>query len=106
MWQVWTNCILGLWLAISPFVSMDFESAKINNLLVGLTVAVVSWYTPKIKIWQRYILIILGTWIFIASLIPTLFEGSGYLWNNLIAGLLIAIIGIASGNKITETSKG
>jgi hypothetical protein len=101
MWQAWTNGILGLWLAVVPFLAMDTLSVKLNNALVGLVVAIVAWYVPKEKSWQRWSAMILGVWVFIASFFPGLLEGSPYLWNNLISGLLIAIAGFAVLGKIS-----
>jgi hypothetical protein len=99
MWQAWTNGMLGLWLAMAPFVSMDVDSNKINNVCVGLIVATVSWYIQKEKSWQRWTTMILGVWIFIASFIPALVEGTGYLWNNLVCGIIIALVAITVGSK-------
>lgn len=94
MWQAWINGILGLWIAVAPFVSMDVDSVKINNLLFGLIVAIVSWHIPKEGTRQRWSTMILGAWIFVAGCTPALVEGNVYLWNNLISGLLISMCAI------------
>jgi sulfite exporter TauE/SafE len=96
MWQAWTNGILGLWIGVAPFLLTDVSSVKLNNILAGAIVAVVGWYIAKEKAWQRWLTIILGAWMFVAGFIPGLVEGSGYLWNNLLAGILIAIGGFAA----------
>ena len=99
MRQPWTNGILGLWLALAPFISMDVPSVKLNNILVGLIVAAVNWYVPKEWTWQRWTAMILGAWIFVAGFIPGLAGGSDYVWSNLISGLLIAISGFTGHGK-------
>lgn len=104
MWKAWTNGILGLWLAVAPFVPMDIPSVKINNVLIGAIVAAVGWYIPKEKSWQRWVAIIVGTWMFIAGLTPWFEVGYVYLWNNVISGLLIAVGGLAliEGRQVKE----
>jgi len=90
MWQAWANGILGLWIAASPFITIDLPSARINNMTVGLIAAVVASYIPKERPWVRFLGVILGIWIFVSGLTPGLSFGSTYVWNNLICGTLIA----------------
>jgi sulfite exporter TauE/SafE len=95
MWKAWTNSVLGVWLAVAPFVPMDTPSVKINIFLVGAIIATVGSYVPKEKFWQRWLAIIIGTWLFITSLTPWFVEGRVYLWNNIISGVIAAISGLA-----------
>ena len=105
MWQAWTDGILGLWLALAPLLSMDVPSVKLNNIFVGLVVAVVGWYVPKERGWQRWVTETLGYWVLIASFIPDLVEGYPYLWNNLVSGILIAVGGFTMLHKNTILRK-
>lgn len=96
MWQAWTIGVLGLWLALAPFTALDVPSVTMNNTFVGCIVITVAWYyLHEDKSWQRWATMILGIWVLIAGFIPALVEGYPYLWNNLIAGILMAVGGYA-----------
>ena len=45
-WQDWTSFVLGLWLAVSPWLAgyADYEAATANSVLVGLALALASHF--------------------------------------------------------------
>lgn len=94
VWQGWVNQILGVWLSIAPFVSLDISSVKLNNLFVGVLAAIVSGYTPAKKLWECWLGFAAGVWLAISSSIQFFVQGEGYLWNNIIAGALIFTSGM------------
>lgn len=104
MWQAWTIAILGLWLMVAAFLGFDPTVNLWNNLLVGLIVAIVGYTLVKKKPWQAWVSMVVGVWMIIAAFIPSLTSGQGYLWNDLISGLVIAIGGFGALGG-TQTAK-
>jgi hypothetical protein len=96
MWQAWTNGILGLWLIIAAFLGFDSTVNLWNDLLVGIIVAVIGYTFVKQKPWQAWVCLVVGVWLIIAAFIPSLVSGQGYLWNDLISGVIIAIGGFGA----------
>ncbi|MFO7853505.1 MAG: SPW repeat domain-containing protein [Bacteroidota bacterium] len=96
MWQAWVNGILGLWLMVAAFLGFSPTVNLWNNLVVGLIVAIVGYTFVKQKPWQAWVCMVFGVWMIIAAFIPSLTSGQGYLWNDLISGLIIAIGGFGA----------
>jgi len=94
MWQGWVNEILGTWLALAPLVRMDNASVKLNNLIIGVIAAVVSGYSPTKRIWECWLGLTAGAWLAFSSSFQVFVEGEGYLWNNIVFGVLIFTSGI------------
>lgn len=94
MWRTMTISIMGLWVAVSPFIPIDLESVKINNLLFGLLITLTAWDIKKTKIFYRWVSIILGIWLFFSGCIPILVIEPLYFWNNFISGILIFTSGL------------
>ena len=47
-WEEWINCILGLWIALSPWVfGFQHTAAMFINLLVGILIA----YLAMLELW-------------------------------------------------------
>ena len=93
MWAAWVNGVLGIWLIIAAFIRSNPTFGLWNNLIIGILVAIFALlYIGKGR-WQGWLSLILGLWIIISGLIPQLRSGNAYFWNNLIAGILIAIGG-------------
>ena len=42
MWQQWINLILGLWIALSGYITLTAANMTLNLTLVGLAVAVLA----------------------------------------------------------------
>ncbi len=99
MWQAWINVIIGMWIALAPFVPMSVPTVKFNNMVMGPIAALASHLLPKRKLWERGVGTIFGIWIFVASLIPALTAGNGYFWNNFGSGVLIFFAGIFAVRK-------
>ncbi len=99
MWQAWIDVLIGVWVALAPFVHMDVSTVKFNNMIMGSIALLVSYLLPKKKGWERWVGMIFGLWIFIAACIPGLTTGSAYFWNNYGSGVLIAFAGLFSVRK-------
>jgi len=69
-WQDWLDMVLGLWLAVSPWI-LDFSdsdpAATRNALIVGVAIAVLSALTfLAYHIVEEWIDVILGLWLIIS----------------------------------------
>ncbi|GMR14320.1 MAG: hypothetical protein BMS9Abin29_2569 [Gemmatimonadota bacterium] len=95
-WKAWTVGILGLWLALAGFLALGQSGNLWDDVIVGTVVAVVGFMMIGETPWQGWLSGLLGLWVIIAAFIPTLLAGSGLVWNNLLAGFLIAAAGFAA----------
>jgi hypothetical protein len=74
-WQDWLDMVLGLWLAVSPWI-LDFADsdpgATRNALIVGILIAVLSALTfLAYHIIEEWIDVILGLWLVISPWVLT-----------------------------------
>lgn len=99
MWQAWTTGILGIWLAIAAFLNFSPAGNMWDNLLVGIVVAYAGFAMTKVKAWQGWTAGILGLWLIVAAFIPALQAHTGNLWNDLIVGVVLIIVGFAALGK-------
>jgi hypothetical protein len=105
MWQAWVNGILGIWLIIAAFIKANPSFGLWDNLIVGIVVIIIMFtYIPLRRSWQGWLALILGAWMIVSAFIPGLRGGTAYLWNDLIAGIIVAIAGFAAlGLKSSST---
>lgn len=96
MWQAWTNGILGLWLILAAFLGFGPTANLVDNLIVGALVGITASTALKAKPSQSWTALIFAVWMIVAAFIPSLIDGAGYLYNDLIAGIIITIAGFAS----------
>jgi hypothetical protein len=92
----WIAGILGLWLVIAAFLALDVHTQETDDLIVGLIVAIIGltmFRNSRILGWS---ILLLGIWVFIAAFFPSLVEGSGLFWNNILIGGLIALAGFTA----------
>lgn len=102
MWKDWTNVVLGLWLAASPWlIGGVAHSANVgmvyNCVFTGIGIALFSgWAVASSKeVWQEWAVIFLSIWLLIAP--GTLaYDILIVTWNNVIVGLAVAILAIPS----------
>jgi hypothetical protein len=104
-WQAWIIGLLGLWLIAAAFLKFDSAVNLWNNLLVGLIVGILGYTIIKQKIWQSWTCMVLGVWMIIAAFVPSLTIDKGYLWNDIISGIIITIGGFGALGKSKETEE-
>lgn len=101
MWQAWSNGILGLWLLAAAFLGFGPSANLWDNLIVGLAVLAISATILKERPWQAWLALIFGAWMVVAAFVPSMIVGTGYVYNDLISGIIIAIAGFAAmGRKV------
>ena len=99
--QKWLSGIIsliGLWIAVSPFVYDATETALWNNLLVGAAIFLVAGYNyyrivtnHTTSVGAMTLVAILGLWALVA---PWLVEyaADGLFWSTVVTGALVAIL--------------
>lgn len=94
-WQDWCNLVLGIWLFISPW-ALNFAGSQRPSWdawIVGLIVAVLSIAAlTNGQIWEEWINLLLGAWLFISPWVLDLSSNSTVSWNAWIVGILIFLI--------------
>lgn len=95
----WIIVVLGIWLAVAAFLTLGMHGQELDNLAVGLVVAIVGFSMMNHKPAIGWGAGLLGGWVVISAFIPTLVEGSGLHYNNVIFGVLIAVAGIDAMRK-------
>jgi hypothetical protein len=97
------NVILGFWLILSSFVWPHTTTQMGNAWIVGVItigIALLSFGTPAL----RYVNTAAGVWLAISSfLFPTI--SAGTTWNNVIIGLAIALVSLASSHAGSTASR-
>jgi hypothetical protein len=100
----WLNIVLGIWVIISPFVVQfaRLPAAMWNNVIVGIVIAVLAIIrtsAPRQTGWS-WVNVILGIWMIISPFVLGVMT-TALFWNNIILGIVIALI--AWGNASLRT---
>lgn len=93
------NFLFGLWLIISPYLlSYNTAQAKWEQTVAGIVVAIlaaVRYFAPS-QVWTSWVNALIGIWMIIAPF-ATGYNSTAAYWNEVIFGILIAIVGISNG---------
>ena len=95
-WQDWVNLIVGIWLFISPWI-FNYSGAghAWNSFLFGGAIAIFSlWALVDRKIWEEWINLVIGIWIFISPWILGFASSRTLLWNMLIVGAIVSVLSV------------
>lgn len=98
----WINIVLGIWVIISPFVVQftRFPAAMWNNVIVGIVIAILAIIrtsVPRQTGWS-WVNVILGIWMIISPFALGAMT-TAVLWNNIILGIVIALIATGSASS-------
>lgn len=98
------NVILGIWVAISPFVLgfSGIENAKWNDVATGLAVMLLAMGRGPQMIGPSVLNVLLGAWL-IASPFVLGFNQSVPFWNNIILGVVILIVAAIAASSARTT---
>lgn len=101
-----TNGALAIWLGVSAFLGFSATGNILNAVTVGSFVAGAGFALAQDSRLQGRIAAILGIWLILAALLPSLQTGAGLLWNNLIVslGLLSASIPYRRPDSLNPTT--
>lgn len=109
-WQDWANLVLAIWLFISPWVlnfgagganagaggsATPAADASWNAWVLGVIVFLVALSAiGRMQLWQEWINLVLGIWVFIAPWVLG-FAGLGNAaWDHWIVGALVFLISV------------
>ncbi len=100
------NILLGIWLIIAPFVLnyANLGVAETNDIIVGIIVAVVAAIRSFGGFGQpgwSWINILAGIWLIIAPFVLGYSNNATPLWNDIILGIIIAILAWTSAARTT-----
>jgi hypothetical protein len=91
----WVNVLLGIWVIISPFLIQfsQLPAAMWNNVIVGILIALLALIRTSITrqsgwSWAN---VILGIWMIISPFVLGVMTRA-VLWNNIIIGIIIALV--------------
>ncbi|GAB1692900.1 SPW repeat protein [Krasilnikovia sp. M28-CT-15] len=103
--------LAGLWLAISPWVihfNATAPEVTVNNLILGIAVAVLAMgltLTPARMARLSWAVAAIGAWVFVSQwVIQQSSSTAGIVWNNMVTGAVIGLLGIAAGAILTNGS--
>ncbi len=92
-WEDWVDMVLGVWLAISPWVLgfTDNDAATRNALIVGVAVAVLSGSTFLVyNVIEEYVDVVLGIWLIISPWVLSFSGTTDMVADFVIVGALVA----------------
>jgi hypothetical protein len=103
----WINIVLGIWVIISPFLVQftRFPAAMWNNVIVGIVIAILAIIrtsVPRQAGWS-WVNVILGIWMIISPFALGAMT-TAILWNNIILGIVIALIATVSSTSRTPAT--
>lgn len=99
------NFLFGIWLIISPYIlGYQGAQAKWQSVVAGIVVlilAAVRYFSPA-QVWASWVNALVGVWMIISPF-ATSYNTTAAYWNQIIFGILIAIVGIS--NAATHVSE-
>jgi ABC-type molybdate transport system permease subunit len=102
------NILLGIWLIIAPWVLgyADLSAAQTNDVIIGIIVAIVaairSFGAFTTRGWS-WINILAGIWLIIAPFVLGYSNHTTPLWNDIILGIVIAVLAWTAAASIRRT---
>lgn len=101
-WQGWANLILAVWLFVSPWVlrfgggSAAGAAAVWNAWVLAVIVSLVALSAiGSMELWQEWINLLLGAWIFAAPWASGFTALPAASWNHWFVGALIFLISLS-----------
>jgi peptidoglycan/LPS O-acetylase OafA/YrhL len=110
-WRGWTALVAGVWFIIAGFLSLGATGNMVNDLVIGIIVAIVGFMMlPEGSAWQGWIIgLIGGVWMIIAAFIPYVSDPKIHhlhnLVNDLIVGIIILIVALFERAQKAKPSK-
>jgi hypothetical protein len=103
----WVNVLLGIWLIISPFVVQFARLPAVmwNNMIVGIVIAILALIhssMPRQAGWS-WANVVLGIWMIISPFALGAMT-TAILWNNIILGVVIAIVASANASMRAQAA--
>lgn len=102
------NIVLGLWVIVSPFVLLFSHNAVAmwNNIATGGAIALLAiarLSSPDAG--PSWLNIVLGVWLLISSFVLGFMRINAAMWNNVIVGIIIALVAMAGSTAPNRISR-
>jgi hypothetical protein len=98
-WHVVANVLLGIWLAVSPWV-LDYAgqtAAAWNASMIGLAIALVSASALlAYRKWEDWIIALLAAWLMASPYILGFGTMPAARWTHFVVGVLVAVLALWS----------
>ena len=100
------NIAAGIWTILSPYILgfAAITAALTNNIIVGIIIGVLALirvYTPESSGGLSWINLLLGIWL-IASPFILGITSLAVIWNNIILGVIVAVMAVWSATAVTQ----
>lgn len=102
------NVALGIWVLISPFVLGHSQSNAFlwNNIVLGIVIGILalvrsSGADPRGG--TSWLNVLLGIWLIISPFVLGFSHLLAPLWNNVIVGIVVALVALGSATAHCET---
>lgn len=116
--QDWANLVLAIWLFISPWVLQFGAGSGAAGAQMGVvsTAAWDAWVmavltflvaisaVSRIEMWQEWLLMIFGIWLFIAPWVLGFTQLASASWDHWIVGALVFLIALSSLSTARTTA--
>jgi hypothetical protein len=106
-WRDAASLILGIWLAVSPWVlSYGAENAATCNACVsGIAIAAVTAAAiMAYRKWEKWLNAILSAWLIVSPFLLGYMWLDSALWNQMVVGVLVGILSLSTA--VVEPGQG
>ncbi|VAX18323.1 hypothetical protein MNBD_IGNAVI01-2596 [hydrothermal vent metagenome] len=90
--------VAGIWLVLMAFFNLPAIIVMFSYLLIGIIVMASGIIIRSGDILKRLIIANIGLWLIISAYIPHLLIKPGSLWNELISGIFLILLGYKTTN--------
>lgn len=102
--EIGLGILLGLWLLVSPLV-LGFSghtAAAWNDAIIGVGALGLKYVLDRHETrWRGYAALLLGLWLMISPWVLGYSHTAMALWNNVVAGIILAGAGVAHARDST-----
>ncbi len=100
------NLVLGAWLIVAPFaLGYDDSDPAWSDVAFGALIAALGLVRVTRTLrgsWVGYLSALAGGWVFVAAF--WLDDSGQAMWNDMIAGAIVAILGLLNAEGVEETT--
>ncbi len=96
-WADWLNLIAGAWFFSVPLWQLEemTAGAASSHYLSGLALIIVSIISlARPRLWEEWVNLLIGLWIFIAPFTLGIWESQWSMWNHLIVGAFVTALSL------------
>lgn len=102
-WQDPSAFIIGVWLIASPWALGSFSPDSVplgidawNVLICGIAVAILSAAAlASYRLWEEWVNLLIGIWLIVSPWILHAAERPLFVWNAVICGIFLMVLGIS-----------